>query len=855
MSANRLATRIAAREARRRPMRSLLVIILVALPVAGMTAATTILRSEARTPMRVFEDDFGKADLGFNTFVSPDDDGEVAEVAEALDLTPAGTEATTLSDWYQGVRSATDTAYVNVFSGDATAPIFGGRYQLLSGRVTRAGGEVAVSPALASRFGVGVGDRLVLQRPAVELDVVGIIEDSRHLDGTALHFVGEPPAALLVDGGAQVRVLLDIPGELDVPGALALLERRDSGTGDLPYFEIRPTYEIVDAILARAPWLREEADAAVRWSIVAGALVLAAVGIIIAAAFTVGARQQLTTLGQLSANGAPEKLLRRVLVLQGTVTGIVGACAGVVLASVGVRLARGSMEQLADHRIATFQTRPSDVLAIVAVGVVGASIAALIPARSAARIPTLRALAGRRPEERVSRRVTTTGVTAFAAGLAVLAVASVGASTGGDGNLWAAVAIVGGLGVLFGATATTPALVAAVAPLASRTRGVTRIAVRNLTRHRTRTGAVVAAVAAAGALAVGGTTIARSTIAEEAAYTTTAPSVVTLKGYSATGGGDQAPPRRAVAQVGSALPDAERHQLAVTAPAFDVSSPTVPEYGFGQSTAFVIDEGAAEALRLDDAVADALRDDGIVLVRFVDDDLTSDVAVTLDGSTPIPTRLAFSRYSVGTGTGLYISPAFAEEHGLETQLGPMLFSLPDPMTEVERFDLDAVRQDAWKSWEAQGAVSPDPVDTWDVSYTPETNSISRRVVETLLAATATLLALIVLGIGLALASADDREEATTLSVVGASPRVRSMTTATKAWVMATLGFLLAIPIGFLPVQVVRSSTQYATSAPFPVATVVGLVVLAPVIAAVVTLVVSSVAGRVRPLRMSTAMFD
>ncbi len=836
-------------------MRSLLVIILVALPVAGMTAATTIIRTEARTPLRVFEDDYGLADLGFNTFIDPGSDGGVDEIDRALAIAPKGTEVTTLTDRYQGVRNATETAYVNVFSGDATAPIFGDRYRLLSGRTTRAGGEVVVSPAVASRFGVGIGDRLVLERPSVELDVVGIVEDGRDLSRTALHFTGEPPAALRSLAGAQVKVLLDVPGTLAPTEAFQLLEGRDDGSGGLSYLEIRPTPEIVDAVLARAPWLEDQRDAAVRWSIVAGALVLAAVGIIIAAAFTVGARQQLTTLGQLSANGAPEKLLRRVLVLQGTVTGLAGAATGVVVASVGLRLARGSMENLTDHRLATFQTRPSDMLAIIAVGVIGASIAALIPARSAAKIPTLRALAGRRPEEQVSGRVTTIGIAAFVIGLGILAVATVGERTGADANLWAAVAVVGGLGVLFGATATTPALVAAVAPLATRTRGVARIAIRNLTRHRTRTGAVVAAVAAAGALAVGGTTIARSTIAEDAASTTTAPSVVTLTGYSSAGAGDQAPMRRAVTMVASALPRAERHQLAVTGPTLSVSSPGVPEYGFSESSAFVVDDDAADALHLDGRVADALHDDGIVLVRFVDDDIAGDVSVTIDDSRPIPTQLAFSRYSLGIGTGLYVTPEFAEQHGLETAAGPMVFSLPSAITEVERFDLDAVRQDAWRSWQPHGDVTTAPSDTWDVNYSTESDAVSRRVVETLLAATATLLALIVLGIGLALASADDREEATTLTVVGASPRVRSMTTATKAWIMATLGFLLAIPIGFLPVKVVRSSADYAASAPFPVTTVVGLVLVAPIVAAVVALFVSSVAGRVRPLRMSTAMFE
>lgn len=857
MNRLRLAARVAARETRRRPARSLLVVILVALPVAGMTAATTILRTEARTPLRVFEDSFGLADAGFDTFVEA---GTAVEDGPALqtvaELAPAGTEVTTLTTVEIGMRNATETAYAVVTTGDVTAPIFGGRYVVLDGRTTRAGGEVALSPEMASRFDVGVGDRLVLERPDVELDVVGIIEDTRDLDTTSLFFADRPPDALRPQFGASTRVLIDVPGDLDAERVLQLIDDRDAGLTDVGYFEVRPTPELVDALLERYPWLADEREAAVRWSIVAGALVLAVVGIVIAAAFTVGARQQLTTLGQLSANGASEKLLRRVLVLQGTVTGLAGAIAGVALASVGVRLARGPMERLADHRIPPFETRWSDVATIMAVGIVAASVAALIPARSAARIPTLRALAGRRPEPPVSRRLTGSGVLVFVGGLGLFALAAIGGTGGTDANLWAGIAIVGGLGVLFGATATTPALVAAIAPLAARTRGVTRIAVRNLTRHRTRTGAVVAAVAAAGALAVGGTAIARSAIADDQAYTSLSPSTVSVNGFDPGVGRSTQPPSAAVARVAAVLQSASRHQLGVAGADYSVQYERSADHGFDDGTAHVVDDADAEALRLDPAVRSALREDGIVLVRFVDDDLGGDVAVTFDGQEPVTTSLVFSRYSLGSGSGLYITPEFAEQRGLDTRPGPMLFSLPDPMTEVERFDLDQLRN---LSWQTQDAAMGDPTGTppstaWEINYRTESSRISGRVIESILAATATLLALVVLGIGLALAAADDREDATTLTVVGASPRVRSMTTATKAWVMATLGFLLSIPIGFLPVRVVRSSTV-TTSAPFPTSTVVALVVVAPLIAAVLTFAVSSVAGRIRPLRMSTALFD
>ena len=77
-----------------------------------------------------------------------------------------------------------------------------------------------------------------------------------------------------------------------------------------------------------------------------------------------------------------------------------------------------------------------------------------------------------------------------------------GSQSGSSGDLWAFVAILGGVAELLGACAIAPAVVARLEPLANHLRGSLRLGARSLARHRARTGAVVSAVAAAGALAV-----------------------------------------------------------------------------------------------------------------------------------------------------------------------------------------------------------------------------------------------------------------------------------------------------------------------------------------------------------------
>src|SRR3546814_12255213 len=78
----------------------------------------------------------------------------------------------------------------------------------------------------------------------------------------------------------------------------------------------------------------DDGTTGVRWAYVLGAVALTVAGIVISAAFAVGARRQLVSIGQLSASGASPATIRSSLVLQGTFTGIVGAVAGFVLAAV-----------------------------------------------------------------------------------------------------------------------------------------------------------------------------------------------------------------------------------------------------------------------------------------------------------------------------------------------------------------------------------------------------------------------------------------------------------------------------------------------------------------------------------------
>src|SRR5690606_23949762 len=378
-----LAFRLARREVRRRPGRTLLVTLLVALPVAGMVVALVLFRTDRPSPAERWRAANGTADA-----VLPAVEGGASHATAAL---PDGARVVLHRSGWTHLRTVDgDRADLVVWELDAGDPLTDGMVDLVDGRFPAAGDEVAVSPTLAAELALAVGDRLEVERPAeVALAVVGVVEE---LQALARPLAVTPPGGDLAGTHRRPGTwtgLVDLPEDV-APGALA----------GVPDLVLRT--DVTDQPATGGP--------SVPWPYVLGGVALTVAGIVVSAAFPAGARRQLVTLGQLSANGAPDRLLRTTLALQGTVTGLVGALAGVALGAAVLATSRDRIEHLLDHRLGPYDVDPLEIAGAAAVGVLAASLAALIPARSVARIPTLAALAGRRPLPPVRRRVTAAGV-------------------------------------------------------------------------------------------------------------------------------------------------------------------------------------------------------------------------------------------------------------------------------------------------------------------------------------------------------------------------------------------------------------------------------------------------------------
>ncbi|MBW3590057.1 MAG: FtsX-like permease family protein [Actinobacteria bacterium] len=233
-------------------------------------------------------------------------------------------------------------------------------------------------------------------------------------------------------------------------------------------------------------------------SFVAGALALFATGLIAGAAIVVGARRQLRELGLVSAIGGERRHVLATVVLGGTALGIVGSLGGAILGAAGAYLAHPFMDDLVGHPVGPVELNLLAVIGAMAMGTAAATLAALAPARSAAMISILDALAGRTGQPRRPGRVAWFGLLVVVAG-GVLTV--VGTQT--DDDIFQA----GGfIAMLSGFLCSIPLLVTSLGQVASRLPMTGRLAARDAARHGRRTGAAVAAAVIALSIPVAAST-------------------------------------------------------------------------------------------------------------------------------------------------------------------------------------------------------------------------------------------------------------------------------------------------------------------------------------------------------------
>ena len=832
----RLATRLARREVRHRPGRTALVALLIALPVAAMFVADVAVRTNRDTPLELWQRQYGAADAIVQPGPSLPPSGPVRTLLDASRIVPGRV-------YFDNLLFRTTDLHrssVDISALPMTNPLTRGIVQLTSGRAPRGGNEIFLTRNAARDLHVRAGNTLRLVRPSRHtFTVTGVGEFAAAWGQTSVVLpTGErypwktqPPAVMVASPAASTGVvvsedpkLVDLPSNIRTSELQRWLRSSEASAWGL---------QVSPALIPPPPDLSSGAkktESAVRWSWVIGAVVLTVAGIVIGAAFAAGARRQLVTLGQLAANGAPPQLLRQVLFLQGTWTGIVGAVLGFGISVGALAVSAPYADRIFRKDVHAYTVRSSDLIPIVLLGVVTATIAALLPARTTSRVPVLTALAGRRPLGKVPRWLPISGVCVATGGLGLLALAVIGArgnnGARGSGTVWALTAIVGGVAVLLGACAVAPAYVSALEPAASRTRGSARIAVRSLARQRTRTGAVVSAIAATAALAIAASALVlgadKKYVGDQTSYLRA--DEVQLSG-SQMGIPPSAPPVSAVVELQKALPRARRFQVTngikaktawqilhvlpdrrnplLSTPEGEIiaiaiaNRALVDEYGLtARARQLLAERGALYLGPTDGRVVVA----PLAVAPGTDAPVTPALPGTPTPSTPtVEAAMVGERYILGSLPRLLVTPAEARHLGLTAYAGMVVLRTPKPLTKDQR---NLVRDLTYDAERAGGSVGPVPnANSVSIDFYIPSNRIDPLIIEWALVGIALVLVLFVVAVNLALSASETRDERDVLTIVGASPAAMRRASGYKAGLLTVMGSLPAIPVGFLPVAV------------------------------------------------------
>ena len=353
---------------------------------------------------------------------------------------------------------------------DPNAPYTHVLLALDSGRYPTAAGQVAVTSGLAQLYGLRIGS--VWHVPASAgasagraFIVTGIVENpSNLLDEFAL----VPPGQLAAP--QNVRIFLGV--SLDSAAAAA--------AGNV----------IPGSATVSAPQPSDTVMSPATIVLIVSVLGLAFIGLVASAAFTVMAQRRQRALGMLASLGATESDVRFVLLVDGLVAGVLGALLGGAL---GLGLwfwYYPHLETATAHRTDPLGLPWAAVIIGLLLAVATSVLAAAWPGRAVSKVPVVAALSGRVTAPHVIRRSLRPGLIFLGVGLFILFFSGGWRGGGQDGYLVIAALIA----CVIACALLAPFLVDRLARFAWRAPLATRLALRDLARYRSRSGAALAAV-------------------------------------------------------------------------------------------------------------------------------------------------------------------------------------------------------------------------------------------------------------------------------------------------------------------------------------------------------------------------
>ncbi len=751
------------------------------------------------------------------------------------------------------VERGDGTVRTDLIAADVADPILAGAVRLDGGSLPDGTDSAFVTTPLAERLGLLEDGELRSGATITTVDGVrahvtgfGVVPSCLSCQRVYASTTSDLVTAATADGDKGWNLsyaqgpfyLVDLPDGTDVDTLWPRLARED-GLGLIPRIAYEEPHHYGDPSQGQSGSVGE-VQAIALVSLVIG-LGLLEVVLLAGTAFAVGARRQVRDLGLVAVAGGTARDVRRVVLAQGLVLGLIGAVGGIVVGGLIAVVGRPFWERMSDQLIPGWRFGAVEILIAAGVGLLSGLAAAVVPAYGAARMNPVDALA-RRFRSGKAKRV---GLPVIGLGLIGLGVAI--AVTGdrlmaddfaayarqledvqATGDYIAApspagpVALVlaGLVLVVAGLVVTLPTLVSLVGQLGRLLPLSSRLAFRDAARHRHRTGPATSAIAiaVAGSVAIG-IMLANLELAERLREVPPVPdgviAVLAGPGINWSDPDARADSVDAGSLAGSDTVDAVSVVDSGIVCGKSESGASDCNIGAG----LMADRASCETppcsdLRLHTGDSDmlalmlgreptneeraALSDGGVVVTDpgFIADGRATVVwfvgkvrgVVTADSS-ELPAVLAERDQAYNLLPSALVSPETVEELGGDTTTD-MAMLVPDrALTDDE---VDRLRDAA----EATGAETV-VADDFNSDY---------RVARMILVAAGAFITIVGVAIAVALSAAEGRADLATLAAVGAAPSRRRRLSAAQALLVGGLGCLTGLAFGMFAAWVARATT-------------------------------------------------
>ena len=252
-------------------------------------------------------------------------------------------------------------------------------------------------------------------------------------------------------------------------------------------------------------------------AVLGGAMLFLITTLLVGPAFAVSAARQRRTLALAATNGAEVRQLRRTVLAQALVLGVLSALGGVALGTAAVWV--GLRWWVATHPSTSFAALALDIpwtamAILVPCAVLSAVVAALVPSLRLGRLDVIGVMRGQSVSPRLNRVLPVVGLVAAALG-GMVVVTGARMQSGGDIRV-----TLGAFALVLGTLLVVPTLLVGVGRVAAHLPVAPRMATRDAARHRSRStptvAAILAGVAALTAFSIG---LASDTKQQMATYT------------------------------------------------------------------------------------------------------------------------------------------------------------------------------------------------------------------------------------------------------------------------------------------------------------------------------------------------